>query len=118
MQGDAVTYIPFDTEVYDYGDNYNTSSGIYTVPYNGSYLIHVRVQGWGLNSVHNIMVDGHALIHTWAYDPGSWQTSSTSIVLHLVVAQELAVEPYSSGTIGGWDHMMYTTFGVTLIHPD
>ena len=37
--------IPFDVEVYDYGDNYNPSSGIYTVPLDGLYVIHARLRG-------------------------------------------------------------------------
>ena len=39
--------LPFDTEAYDYSDNYNTSTGIYTVPYDGLYLVHVRINGMG-----------------------------------------------------------------------
>ncbi len=41
--GSAATYIRFDREAYDYGDNYNPSTGLYTVPYDGIYLIHARI---------------------------------------------------------------------------
>ncbi len=43
MEGDLNAPIPFDTEEYDYGDNYNNYTGVYTVPYDGHYLIHARV---------------------------------------------------------------------------
>ncbi len=30
VEGDEVLYIPYDIEMYDYGNNYNTSNGVYT----------------------------------------------------------------------------------------
>ena len=107
VDGNAVTDIPFDTEAYDDGDNYNPSTGIYTVPYDGLYLIHARVLSSAYNAAHWIKVDGAYATTSSQYDLDyQYQSASTSIVLHLVAEQEVAVEPVG-GTIDGstfpWD---------------
>ncbi len=41
VEGDEVLYIPFDIEMYDYDNNYNTSNGVYTGNYNTSNVTQV-----------------------------------------------------------------------------
>ena len=120
MQGTGVTHIPFDTEVYDYGDNYDPVTGIYTVPYNGLYLIHARVYGWDNWADHYIRVDNDWVTFTRGADPSGYQfqATSTSIVLHLVAGQEVGVDPYFDGTIDGNAGYMRTSFGITLLYRD
>ncbi len=111
--------ILFDTEAYDYGDNYNPSTGKYTVPYNGTYLIHARVYGWDNYASHNIMVDGDDVAYTKEYDNDEMaQASSTSIVLHLVAEQAVTVDPEFTGTIRGALTYMGTSFGATMLYRD
>ncbi len=111
--------IVFDKEKYDYGSNYNTRTGVYRVPYDGLYLIHVRVYGEDYKAHHFIYVDGTPVINTYRYDPDyQWQSSSTSAVLHLKSGQEVEVQPgFRTGTIGGNPSSMTTYFGATLLYP-
>ncbi len=111
--------IVFDAEKYDYSNNYNTATGVYTVPYSGLYLIHARVYGMDKSASHYIRVDGDDVTYTYEYDPDDiWQTGSTSIVLHLVAGQKVTVDPTFSGTIWGYTGDMRTTFGATLLYVD
>ena len=119
MAGSPGTPIPFDTEVYDYGDNYNPVSGIYTVPHNGSYLIHARVYSGSNSAAHFIRVDGDTMTYTFEYDSGQGvQTSSTSVVLHLVAGEEVTVDPNFSGTVSGSTSNMRSSFGCTMLYGD
>ncbi len=59
----------FDKEEYDYGNNYNTATGVYTVPYIGMYLIHARVYGEDKFADHFIRLDGGIITFTREYDP-------------------------------------------------
>ena len=119
MEGSPDQYIIFDREKYDYGNNYNTSTGIYTVPYNGLYLIHARVYGTDKDAGHSITVDGDAVTYTYGHDPDYQdQSASTSVVLHLQAGQEVAVNPSFSGTVYGSTGFMVTSFGATLLYPD
>ncbi len=102
VEGNANRYILFDIKEYDYGNNYNPATGIYTIPYDGMYLVHARVYGRDKDATHFITVDGTAVTYTKGYDPGNiYQFASTSIVLHLLSGQEVAVEPTFSETIDG-----------------
>ena len=110
----------FDKEEYDYGNNYNTRTGVYTVPYSGLYLIHARVSGNDKSVTHYIRVDGDDVTYTRGYDPDYYdQSGSTSIVLHLLAGQRVTVDPwFSSGTIDGNTGNMATSFGTTFLYPD
>ena len=111
--------IPFDTELYDYGDNYNPATGIYTVPYNGSYLIHARLYGKNNYASHYILVDGDDAVFTDGYDAvQTYPSASTSIVLHLVAGQEVAVDPSFPGDIDGNLDYLGSTFGISLLYRD
>ena len=94
IEGSAVTYIPFDTVEYDYGNNYNPATGVYTVPFDGIYLIHARVYGNDMAAHHFIAVDGDWVTYTAEYDDYySNQSASTSVVLELRAGQEVTIYP-------------------------
>ena len=117
MVAGSIASIPFDTEVYDYDDNYDPVTGFYTVPLDGLYLLHARVYGSDYLATHSITVDGLDITYTFEHDPayGS-QSSLTSIVIHLVGGQVVAVNPSFTGTILGYIDIMSTSFGATLLH--
>ncbi len=112
----------FDQEEYDYGDNYNNATGVYTVRYDGLYLFHATVYALGNSAYHYIRVDGDEVTVSIEYDPDhSGQQSSTSIVLHLKAGQEVTVDPEFFGTIHGSTGLtrtIRTSFGATLLYPD
>ncbi len=119
VEGNASPYIVFDQEKYDYGNNYNTATGVYSVPYDGLYLIHVRVYGLDNRAHHQIMVNGAAVTYVPLYDPDFVeQAISTSIVLHLMAKDQLAVNPWFSETIHGNPTQMVSSFGANLLYVD
>ena len=119
VEGSAITNIPFDTEEYDYGNNYNPATGEYTVPTDGLYLVHARVYGGDNGASHYVKVDGVDVTYSQEYDPSyQFQSVSTSIVLHLQSSQQVAVEPTFSGTVRGHTSFMRTSFGITLLYAD
>ncbi len=110
--------IIFDTEVYDYGNNYNMATGLYTVPRDGLFLMHARVYGKDKHATHQITVDGAPVTFANEYDPDNlYQSASTSIVLHLQSNQQVAVDPEFTGTVYG-SSIMRTSFGITLLYAD
>ena len=66
--------------MYAYGDNYNPSTGIYIVPYDGLYLIHAMMLGKSYSAAHFIYVDGNEEVFTEGIDSDhDWLSASTSI---------------------------------------
>ena len=121
VEGSDAVHIHFDREEYDYSDNYNPSTGLYTVPHDGLYLIHSLVRGTNDQASHYITVDGVQVAYARGYVSGHGpQTASLSVALHLVSGQEIGVDPLFSGTVNGWrdDLKMCTYFWAILLFPD
>ena len=113
------TPVAFDTEVYDYDNNYNPATGVYLVPYDGLYLINAVVSGEDYNAGHSILLDGITATLTYELDPGyPYQSTSTSIVLHLESGQEVTVKSGFTGTVSGSAYYIKSSFGATLLYPD
>ncbi len=112
-------YILFDRVEYDNGNSYNPATGVYIVPYAGLYLIHARMYGLDKHARHYIKVDGIDVTYTYEYDESnSRQSASTSITLHLLSGQEVAIAQYGTGTVHGGTSKMYSSFGITMLHSD
>ncbi len=92
---------------------------MYTIPYDGLYLVHARVYGVDKSASHSILVDGDVVTNTHESDSDlTHQSDSTSIVLHLLAGQDVYVDPNFSGTINGYTAYMFTSFGATLLYAD
>ena len=116
---DAYQIIHFDTEEYDNGNNYSPSTGTYTVPYDGHYLIHAWLYAYNNDASHYVKVNGDAITWYKGYDDGtSAQSATTSVVLHLLAGQQITVIPDFTGTISGSTSTMNSAFGMTLLYPD
>ena len=119
VKGNANKYLHFDGEMYDYGNNYNPDTGIYTVPYDGMYFVHARLYGRDHTAAHFIVVDGKQVTYTVEDDVDSpSQATSTAIVLELRSGQEVAVQPNFRGDIDGYDGYMVTNFGAYMLYPN
>ena len=121
VRGDASKYIHFDKEAYDFGDNYDPATGVYTVPYNGTYLIHARVYSVDYSANHVITVDDdwvtYAEERNIAKD-NSNQATSTSVILNLRAGQKVAIDPLFNGSLTGHSGYMFTSFGAALLYPN
>ncbi len=105
-------------EVYDEGDHYSPSTGVYTVPYDGLYHVHAQVYGVDNWASHTIRVNHNAVTFTRQYDPDSTnQVATTSIVLHLSEGDQVAVRFSATGTVHGIYTEMRSFFWVTLLYP-
>ena len=64
-------------------------------------------------------MDGDDATYTSGYDPDYLkQSTSTTVVMHLVAGQEIGVDPTFDGPIDGDTTKMYSSFGITLMYPD
>lgn len=116
--------VPFDTESYDVGGNYDTSSSTFTVPITGLYHFDVNIYvsgpvtaGWVSTF---ILVDGTQASRT-IFDPegGNYGAPPLSDNLQLTAGQEvtvrLGVESDQSITVHGDSDGSITNFSGYLI---
>ena len=112
--------IPFDREMFDPSNNYNRRTGVFTVPYNGYYLIRARLEGRSGDARHSIRVGGRKISRTEGTDPEEvHQAAATSMVLYLKRGEEVTVCPeYHNTYIVGNTCYATTSFGAVLLYPD
>ena len=123
MSSYNVDSIPFDKVEYDEYNNYEPSTGVYTVPFSGKYLVQARLYVKSGDADHFINVNGKHVARTPMSDSSEgWYgnvVSSTSVVLHLLQGQQLTVEPFfPTSTIFGHADYMQSSFGATLLYVD
>ncbi len=86
----------FDKTRYNYGKHYSTSSGKYTAPSSGQYLLTVNLYTTGTANVgsHFIVIDGAVATYI-REQPGtaSYRMGITTIVLTLSAGQSIWVTP-------------------------
>ncbi len=105
------TKVPFDTEEYDTGSNFDTTNNKYTAPSAGKYLFIARVYAWGDNEFRKQNVkfykngsgQSRETIHN-QYDNAVMQENQNTLVSIIDLAQNDYVQVYSiidfeSGTI-------------------
>lgn len=88
----SITGIPFDQEVYDYGNNFNPASGVFTAPVAGFYAFSgaIHVRGVRVGDLYYMHLSAGGLNHgasgNYATN-GDWQTASASAIVYLNVGQ-------------------------------
>ena len=115
--------IPFDAVEYDENNNYDPSTGVYTVPFSGKYLVQSRLYVKSGDADHFINVNGKHVARTPKVDSSEgWSgavVSSTSVVLHLLQGQKITVDPYfPTSTLYGNAEYLLSSFGATLLYVD
>ncbi len=109
----------FSKVEYNNQKNYNPVTGVYSVPLDGLYLIHVRIYGEDNDATHFIRVNGEEVAITEDYNPNNkLQSSSTSIVLHLKKGDQLTADVNFQRTLSGSPDSMLSSFGVNLFSLD
>jgi hypothetical protein len=123
--------VAFDTEYFDIGNGFNTTTNTYTFPIGGTYLIYYNIFFQGINADQNIFAlaldyNGSAQIILSYLDLGTIKTSSGYYILsgtYVLVAsssETLSLIVQSSGTLTTWSCTTgspnyETRFGATLI---
>ncbi len=116
----------FGRTKYNYGSHYSITSGKFTVPKTGLYLVTVKIYGRKHNADHHVKIQrGNSIVRltrTFAEDSNDSDgriMGSTVVVETFNQGEKLWVEPFFTGseTIFGSDsfHVMFSRFGVTLL---
>lgn len=78
VTGDNTQYqIPFDTEVFDIGSNYNNTTGVFTAPITGKYMITASI-AWNINPASGgTLSDFYLITSNRNYINCEWPTERT-----------------------------------------
>ena len=112
----------FTKVVHDQGAGYSSTTGRYTVPMTGTYVMTATLQGHGQvgDLLHVfLVVDGqdHVQAATHMARDGGRDTTSLQALLYLTAGQQVWLRAEGSSTIL-WDHPLANTFGGVLIAAD
>ena len=115
--------VVFNLTQFNIGEQYDPQTGIYTVPYNGTYMITATLRGepdddFGVE----IMVDNVRTAENRNADTdGTGKITATiSIILYLNVEQQFWVNPFNMTSLfgGSGSAFMYSWFAGYLISAD
>lgn len=101
----VITIIPFDDEVYDYGNNFNASTGIFTAPVDGWYAFSagIMVQGVSVGDLY------YAHLRVGSYNHGApggyatstnWNADTLSAMVYMTAGQTAYLYAYINSTSG------------------
>ena len=108
--GEVTDPIIFDLTPVNYGENYNSTTGIYTVPMNGLYEFNVQIYCWlnGNICVYYITVDGTFMTDTPSAMAAGTESvgRATTVILELSEGQQVWISPGThdydmTGTLNG-----------------
>lgn len=115
--------IVFNVTQFNPGEHYDPETGIYTVPYDGVYMITATLRGEPDNDFGvEIMVDGVRTAENRNADAGGVGkiTATISIILDLNMEQQFWINPFSMTSLfgGSGSVFMYSWFAGYLISAD
>ncbi len=116
------TPLVFDSTKYNYGSHYSTSTGKFTAPVSGMYLITSQLQGRKNSAEYRLWVDGNNSV-TFTFERDRQDSDGhvmgyTTIVLKLNAGQQVWIDPYFSGSntlSGSATFSMLSYFGAHLL---
>ncbi len=121
--GDKIMY---NGELYDNGDNFDTTSFEYTAPLTGQYIVTSNLYAGDHKSYQSMRINGVGVAHAYSYDDSvPWVTTEPTLVVHMNAGDKLSivfeVEGGQTGIIGGcganFDGFQ-TWLSVALIHTE
>ncbi|XP_048774842.2 complement C1q-like protein 3 [Ostrea edulis] len=108
----------FGRVVYQVGGGYNPTTGVFTAPKAGLYLIFCTVvANYGHTFWTTIKINGSTKTGVMAYNPESlniYQSASNLVVYHLEAGDRVWIQLYSGDTL--YSGFPDSTFSVTLIN--
>ena len=111
----------FDQTRYNYGSHYSTSTGKFTAPVTGLYLITSKLYGIKNRADYWLRVNGNAVTYTDEFDEQDSDgrvMGYNTVVLKLNAGQQVWIDPYFSGSdaMNGSSYLgMQSWFGAHLL---
>ncbi|XP_046331857.1 C1q-related factor-like isoform X2 [Haliotis cracherodii] len=107
----------FDKIITNVGGDFDTKSGRYTAPYNGTYMFNIVVAAQGRQrAAVNLMKKGEMVATVWAESIPYWASASNSAILNLSRGDQVWLVLLSRASyIHGY---MYSTFSGHLLFKD
>ncbi|XP_048781201.2 uncharacterized protein LOC125683783 [Ostrea edulis] len=105
----------FPHVVYNGGNGYNPSTGIFTSPTDGTYVFFVKVNVYGSNYLYlDIVLNGNSKVRSMSHNSAQYMTGTNLAVLRLNKGDRVWVKRYS-GTGYYSDSVPITTFSGFLL---
>ena len=112
--------IKFEHVIQNNGRAYDEVTGVFTAPYNGTYLFSVQVCSYQAQHGNFILVvddRNNEILVVWGYEASTYTSTSGTVVHRLAKGQEVMVMNYYSQTkLHEVDHWCSNQFSGVLIH--
>ncbi|XP_061182705.1 uncharacterized protein LOC133191048 [Saccostrea echinata] len=105
----------FPHVVYNNGNGYNPSTGVFTSPTAGTYVFYVNVNGYSNNYIYlDIVLNGSSKVRTMSHNTASFMTGTNMAVLQLVKGDSVWIKR-ANGKSYYSESVPITTFSAFLL---